>query len=446
MTPRLAVARRRDDVDLERDRALVERCQAGDKSAFDDLYLRYYSRLCRFCFRRLGDIAEAEDTAQEAFARAWKAMPTFNGERRFYPWLSVIASHLCVDTIRRNTRTTPVGAEELDLVLSPVDGGQDAAVEQQDDRDLLVQALDRISARHREVLQLREGYEWSYQEIAAHQGVQVSTIETLLFRARRSLRREFLFLAEGQTGLAGFLLILRKLVWKTKVRLAPVGSKTLGAQAVPAASSSLAGAGGGVVPAAAGFFATAMAAGAVAVVSSLAPHPALAAGPLMAASHISAPAVTARALLPLAPVRTITAKTARVPRSPHGQTTTTHTTHSTKPVGVTLPTLPSLPTGPVRHHGGHGLSHAGTGVVKLVHGVTSTVQGLLTSPVSTLQKTAQKVVGAITKVIGGVTGTVSTILGPNNPLSGILKGLGGGGSTGATGNSGVSGLLGGLGL
>ena len=90
-----------DDVDLDRDRVLVERCQSGDSSAFGELYSRYYARAYRFCFRRLHDHEEAEDVAQDAFARAWRALPTFAGERRFYPWLTVIADNRCRDIQRR---------------------------------------------------------------------------------------------------------------------------------------------------------------------------------------------------------------------------------------------------------------------------------------------------------------------------------------------------------
>ena len=95
-----------DDVDLDRDRVLVERCQAGDSGAFGNLYARYYERLLRFCLRRLNDRHEAEDAAQEAFARAWKALPNFAGERRFYPWLTVIAGNICTDMLRRRSRST----------------------------------------------------------------------------------------------------------------------------------------------------------------------------------------------------------------------------------------------------------------------------------------------------------------------------------------------------
>ena len=63
------------EVDIERDSALVQRAQSGDHAAFDELYLRYYTRIVRFCQRRLYDAYEAEDVAQETFARAWRALP-----------------------------------------------------------------------------------------------------------------------------------------------------------------------------------------------------------------------------------------------------------------------------------------------------------------------------------------------------------------------------------
>ncbi|MGH8987268.1 MAG: RNA polymerase sigma factor, partial [Acidimicrobiales bacterium] len=84
-----------DAVDLARDRELVERCQEGDVQSFAELYDRYYGRLLRFCFRRLHSHDDAEEAAQEAFTRAWRAMPNFGGERRFYPWLTVIAGNVC---------------------------------------------------------------------------------------------------------------------------------------------------------------------------------------------------------------------------------------------------------------------------------------------------------------------------------------------------------------
>jgi RNA polymerase sigma-70 factor, ECF subfamily len=216
-----------DDVDLERDRALVERCQAGDSSAFGNLYARYYERLLRFCLRRLNDRHEAEDAAQEAFARAWKALPRFAGERRFYPWLTVIAGNICTDMLRRRSRSTPTDDMELtaqhpvgvagedtseELVLAAVDG------------ELVNRALGRLSTRHRHVLAMREGSGWTYQQIADHEGVEIGTIETLLWRARQALKREFAVVSESKEALAGFLIATGALLKRGFFRAAHRGA------------------------------------------------------------------------------------------------------------------------------------------------------------------------------------------------------------------------------
>lgn len=180
------MALRADDVDLVRDRALVVRYQSGDGAAFDDLYRRYFSRLRRFCERRVGDPHEAEELAQEAFTKALRAMPQFAGERRFYPWMTVIASRLCVDSHRRRQRSTPVAEVELGSVEPDLD---DLFAES--DRADLERAFGRLAPRHREVLELRERDGWSYQRIADHYDVTLGTVEALLHRARRALRREF---------------------------------------------------------------------------------------------------------------------------------------------------------------------------------------------------------------------------------------------------------------
>jgi RNA polymerase sigma-70 factor (ECF subfamily) len=216
-----------DDVDLERDRALVERCQSGDSAAFGNLYARYYERLLRFCLRRLNDRHEAEDASQEAFARAWKALPRFAGERRFYPWLTVIAGNICTDMLRRRSRSMPTDDLELtaqrpvgvvsedtseDVILAAVDG------------ELVNRALGRLSTRHRHVLAMREGSGWTYQQIADHEGVEIGTIETLLWRARQALKREFAVVSESKEALAGFLIATGALIRRTAFRAAQRGA------------------------------------------------------------------------------------------------------------------------------------------------------------------------------------------------------------------------------
>jgi RNA polymerase sigma-70 factor (ECF subfamily) len=184
------VALRADDVDLERDRDLVERYQAGDPDAFDDLYRRYFDRLHGYCQRRVGDRHEAEELAQEAFVKALRAMPSFAGERRFYPWMTVIAQRLCIDHHRRRARVEPSDVVDLGSVEPDHDALFDAV-----DHEHLRRALARLAPRHREVLDLREQEGLSYTDIAQRLDVPVSTVEALLHRARKALRREFLSVA-----------------------------------------------------------------------------------------------------------------------------------------------------------------------------------------------------------------------------------------------------------
>lgn len=149
-------------------------------------------------------------------------MPRLDGDRRFYPWLTVIASRLCVDTHRRRGRTSPTEQVELGVV----DGGQEAILEDAD-RQLLAQALEKVNPRHREVLRLREEDGLSYEQIATQLGVRVGTIEALLFRARRALRREFHALAGADSRLAGLPVIgwaIRRLL-DTRGRFAELASQ-----------------------------------------------------------------------------------------------------------------------------------------------------------------------------------------------------------------------------
>ena len=180
------MALRADDVDLHRDRDLVQRYQAGDAEAFDDLYRRYFNRLHGYCQRRVGDRHAAEELAQEAFVRALRAMPRFAGEQRFYPWMTVIAKRLCIDHHRRNGRVEPSDVIDLGTVGADLDHLDEAV-----DHAHLAEALEHLAPRHREVLTLREHDGLTYQEIAERLDVPMTTVEALLHRARKALRREF---------------------------------------------------------------------------------------------------------------------------------------------------------------------------------------------------------------------------------------------------------------
>ena len=181
-SPRLRADTSDGEVDLDRDRELVTNAQHGDKAAFDLLYECYSARLQRYCLRRLKDPHEAEDVMQEAFLRAWRALPTFGGERRFFPWISVIASNLCTDVLRRRNRFGPVQmADPNESDLATTTSAEDFALASAD-LDLAGQAYARLSDRHRRVLDLRERSGLSYQDIAVREGIRITTVETLIWR------------------------------------------------------------------------------------------------------------------------------------------------------------------------------------------------------------------------------------------------------------------------
>jgi RNA polymerase sigma-70 factor (ECF subfamily) len=220
-------------VDLDRDRSLVLRYQRGDESAFDELYRRYYPRLHLYCKRRVGDTHASEELAQEAFLRALRAMPRFAGDRRFYPWMTVIAQRLCIDHHRRTSRVEP--SDDIDL--GTVEADHDAVFAAVD-RDHLTQALGQLAPRHREVLALREQQGWSYQQIAAHLDVPVTTIEALLHRARKALKREFLAVSGG--GRLAGMPIFGWVFFRIARLRAKVSGRTA-SQLVPVAGSAVAG-------------------------------------------------------------------------------------------------------------------------------------------------------------------------------------------------------------
>ncbi len=235
----------RVEVDLDRDRALVLRYQRGDEAAFDELYRRYYPRLNLYCQRRVGDRHVAEELAQEAFVRALRAMPRFAGERRFYPWMTVIAQRLCIDHHRRTSRVEPAA----DIDPGVVDSDHDALFAAVD-AGHVAEAMQRVAPRHREVLELRERQGWSYLQIASHLNVPVTTVEALLHRARKALRREYLAVSSG-TRLAGVPVLGAGLaaIARWRARLANGGRLSQHAmQLAPAAIAGVAAVGFMLVP------------------------------------------------------------------------------------------------------------------------------------------------------------------------------------------------------
>jgi RNA polymerase sigma-70 factor (ECF subfamily) len=421
-----------DDVDLDRDRALVERCQGGDSAAFGNLYARYYERLLRFCLRRLNDRHEAEDAAQEAFARAWKALPRFAGERRFYPWLTVIAGNICTDMLRRRSRSTPTDDLELTAQRPVGVAGEDTSEElvlAAVDGELVNRALDRLSRRHRHVLAMREGSGWTYQQIADHEGVEIGTIETLLWRARQALKREFAVVSESKEALAGFLIATGALIRRTVFRAAHRGATV---------HHSSAGGSGGMRNAVAGAAVT----GAAVAAAFIAPH-ALSTSPSSAAS---APG-SALAAPALALGSTQTGAGNGGGRAPAGAPTLGGP--SARDSGDSAPgaAAASDTSGPPSDS--HGAANPARGGTSLLGGAPSSglsgtggVTGGLNQAAGGLSSTVSGVTNGVGQTLSGAAGGVGqTVSGAANGVGQTVSGAAGGvGQTVSGVTSGVNGL------
>jgi RNA polymerase sigma-70 factor (ECF subfamily) len=164
------------------DDVLLARLRVGDEAAFRALVDRHRPWLVRLCTRLLGSDAHgAEDAAQESLLKLHAAARRDGRPLRVRPWLTVVARNTCIDEQRRRRPDLP---GEL-----PEQAAQGEDVFQLD--AALAEAWSHLSGRHREVLYLREVLGFSYKEIGAVMGLTMAATETLVFRARAALRREY---------------------------------------------------------------------------------------------------------------------------------------------------------------------------------------------------------------------------------------------------------------
>lgn len=197
------------------DRVLVVRHQAGDPAAFAQLYARHHPRLMRFCRRLVRDSHLAEEIAQDAFLRAYLALDQMEGERRFYPWLTVIARRLVIDHVRRDGRVQP--RPEIE---SGSAGAAEDVVVQRFEGDQVLAALGRVRGRHREVIHLRDWEGLTYEAIAERLALSPTAVPPLLHRARAAVRREYLLVTEGRVAGILHLGALAALLRRGRDRLA----------------------------------------------------------------------------------------------------------------------------------------------------------------------------------------------------------------------------------
>lgn len=179
------------------DQQLVERVQAGDKSAFNLLVLKYQHRVLKLVGRFVNDPAEAEDVAQEAFLKAYRALGAFRGDSAFYTWLYRIAINTAKNALV-SSRRRPV---DFDLDLQDPDQyDRHAKLKEADTpegvlltdeiREVVERALEQLPEDLRTAIVLRELEGLSYEEIAEAMDCPVGTVRSRIFRAREAIDKK----------------------------------------------------------------------------------------------------------------------------------------------------------------------------------------------------------------------------------------------------------------
>ncbi|TAN49976.1 MAG: RNA polymerase sigma factor RpoE [Methylococcaceae bacterium] len=177
------------------DSELVARVQAGDKKAFDLLVLKYQHRIVQLVYRYIKDPVESQDVAQEAFIKAYRALPEFRGESAFFTWLYRIAINTAKNHLAMRNRR-PGDDDDLDLD----DAEQMATVGRlknfetpervllsEELAEAILAAFDDLSEDLRTAISLRELDGMSYEKIAEVMQCPVGTVRSRIFRAREAI-------------------------------------------------------------------------------------------------------------------------------------------------------------------------------------------------------------------------------------------------------------------
>lgn len=192
------------------DLGLVQRVQRGDKTAFDLLVRKYQHKVVKLVTRYLRNPADAEDVAQEAFIKAYRAMPQFRGDSAFYTWLYRIAINSAKNAIVSRDRN-PV---EFDLDMQAIEESQsmqarladtttpESLLQTEEIRTTVNQAIDALPEDLRTAIVLRELEGLSYEDIALAMECPVGTVRSRIFRAREAIDRRLSEVFEGGLGRA----------------------------------------------------------------------------------------------------------------------------------------------------------------------------------------------------------------------------------------------------
>lgn len=169
----------------------IRLAREGDQAAFGRLVAAYQTPVYNLAYRMLGNAGEAEEAAQETFFRAYTHLHSYDPQRPFRSWLLSIASHYCIDRLRRR-RITWLSLDDEIAAPDRLAGDRpdpEAAMVQREREDRIQQLLAALSPTDRAAITLRYWYDCSYEEIAEALNLTVSAVKSRLHRARRALAK-----------------------------------------------------------------------------------------------------------------------------------------------------------------------------------------------------------------------------------------------------------------
>lgn len=177
------------------DAKLVARVQAGDKAAFDLLVLKYQRKILRLLSRMLRDQSEIEDVMQEAFIKAYRALPQFRGDSAFYTWLYRIAINTARNWMASQARrpSSPSlhqseDGETFDEIDNLTDNNTpESLLASREIAESVNETIQALPAELRTAIVLREIEGLSYEEIAQAMGCPIGTVRSRIFRAREAI-------------------------------------------------------------------------------------------------------------------------------------------------------------------------------------------------------------------------------------------------------------------
>lgn len=174
----------------DRDKELLEKIVEGDEVAFEQIVKKYERRVLNTVYRYVGKSQEAEDIAQEVFIKVWRHAKSFKGKSKFSTWLYRIVVNQCLN-YRDKHKEKPASLDEI-MEYGRTPDSLKVEIGDEEKPKIVRRVIDELPKRQRMALVLSRFEGKSYSEIAQIMGVSLSSVESLIFRAKGSLKKKLL--------------------------------------------------------------------------------------------------------------------------------------------------------------------------------------------------------------------------------------------------------------